>query len=209
MGGGDGGSPGGWRSGSLRGGEGSLGGAAGYRLTWRAAAAPRPGGPGVPFLLCIFQARCPGHGPHTWPCPVSSPGAYGRARALPEPCAPRRRSATADPGSSVSGVATLLLPRPLGTTAPKRGHWTCGACRIETTTPESQCASARARCGAVGGATSGSGKRRGVSGKSWRRAQGAGKKQSALRRKGWQWPQGSLSSRVPHISVAVAGLVWA
>lgn len=114
--------------------------------------------------MCIFQARCPDHGPLAWPCPASSPGAYGRARALPEPCAPRRLPATADPASSVPGVATLLPPRPLGTAAPERGHWTCGARRIETTTPESQCESARARCGAVGGATSGPGKRRGVSG---------------------------------------------
>lgn len=79
-----------------------------------------------------------------------------------------------NPGSSVPGVATLLPPRPLGTAAPKRGHWTCGARRIETTTPESQCVSARARCGAVGGATSGTGKRRGVSGKKSRRRACAG-----------------------------------
>lgn len=41
-----------------RGGEGGSGTS---RLTWRAAAAPRPGGPEGPFLLCIFPAGCPGH----------------------------------------------------------------------------------------------------------------------------------------------------
>lgn len=40
---------------------GYLGGAMGYRLTWRAVAAPRPGGPGGPFLLCIFQVGYSDH----------------------------------------------------------------------------------------------------------------------------------------------------
>jgi hypothetical protein len=40
-------------------GDPPFGGGVGRRLTWRAAAAPRPGGPGGPFLLCIVQAGCP------------------------------------------------------------------------------------------------------------------------------------------------------
>ena len=152
-----------------KGGKGPLGRAVGYSLTWRAVAAPRPGGPGGPFLLCIFQA---GYSDHRTPG-LASPGAYGRAHALPESHAPRWRPATADLAPSAARVADPLPPRPLGSAEPERSHRTCRARRTETTIPGRQCASVQSRCGAMGGAAGCAGKRRSVrkcEGRCWHRA---------------------------------------
>lgn len=80
------GSPGGlewgWELGlgSRSGDRGGEGGSRASRLTWRAAAAPRPGGPEGPFLLCIFPAGCPGH-----PTPVPACSCLFAPHPVPPP----------------------------------------------------------------------------------------------------------------------------
>lgn len=150
-----------------RSGLGSLGGARGG-VQWEDTDSPGgrrprlgPGVPGYPSSCASSRQDAWTTGPSLGPAlsPPRSPIAAHAPFRSPAP--PRRRPATANPASSVSGEAALLPPRSSRAAAPERGHWTCRARRTETTTPGRQYASAHARCGALEG-TSGTGKRRSV-----------------------------------------------
>lgn len=75
-----------------------------------------PGVPGVPSSCASSRLATRTTGPLAWPCPASSPGAYGSAHALPESHAPCRCPETADPTPS----APRWLPHfRLGPRAPR------------------------------------------------------------------------------------------
>lgn len=105
-----------------------------------------PGVPGVPSSCASSRLATRTTGPLAWPCPASSPGAYGSAHALPESHAPCRRLETADPTPS----APRWLPHfRLGPRAPRHRSSATGLAgphNTETTIPGRQCANEQARC---------------------------------------------------------------